>query len=536
MARVPIPRSIPLLAALLAVAPVAGADEPPLVWSPPVRAEPSRRFAPGTGPFEVSGHAGVDYDVPPGTPVAAAGDGTVAFVGQVAGATFVVLAHGGGVRTTYGQLATATVRCHDSVRRGDVVGTAGGGGMHDHPDGVLHFGLRIDGRPADPLQLFAPPDLTQVVRLVPTRDTWAYVGGATAERRLAAAWFAPPLTRPAWLYGAGDGGSGVGRVLGAAASLVGDGVTIAAGLPVDAASLGAALAWEVGAGVGDWWDLRGDCTVISPGGSSPGGAAPGHRVVVVAGVNSSTRPDGSTASLDPQALGYAPADVTWFSYAEDGGAYERADTHVGPAAAATRLADQLRPLAGSRAGSPVDLIGHSQGGVVVEGFLKEHYAGHEADFPPIGRVVTLAAPHRGTPLGRLAGRVVAAPGADAAARLLGFPGPGAPTTTQLAEGSGYIERLRQRPLPAGVDVTTIGATGDWLVTADQTRLDGADHVVVDPAGVWSDHRRVLDDPEAVGALRLALAGAPPPCRSLPEAVRDRVVPRTIHGAYELVTP
>ena len=57
----------------------------------------------------------------------AANAGEVTFAGSVAGSLHVVVAHGGGLRTSSSFLATITVRRGQRVARGDVVGTAGGG-------------------------------------------------------------------------------------------------------------------------------------------------------------------------------------------------------------------------------------------------------------------------------------------------------------------------------------------------------------------------------------------------------------------------
>lgn len=451
-----------------------------VTWSPPVDAPVVRPFVPGAGAFEAGGHAGLDYRVEAGTPVGAAGDGRVAFAGRVAGATFVVMDHGGGVRTAYGQLAGMAVRREDAVRRGDVLGTAGGVGMGGHAPGVLHFGLRVGGRPVDPALLFSTSDLTALVRLVPVDGSPPEVGSPGVERHRAALWFSPRAGPPAWMRAPllAELGAGTTGVLSA-----------------------------VGAGLRDWTGQDG-CSSSAPP------APRTTHLLVVAGLNSSTRADGSTNALHPEDLGYARGQVTWFSYARDGGSYVRGDTTVGPEVAAARLAAQLRALARRHPGRTVDLLGHSQGGVVIEAFLKDHLAGHEDDYPPIETVVTLAAPHRGATLAALGGEGV----------------------RDLAEESPVLARLGGTPLPPDLAVTTIGATGDVFVPAGQTVLAGADHVVVDPAGP-ADHHTVLTDPGAMAAVRLALAGRPPPCRTLPEAVRDRVVPEVIHAAERvLVVP
>src|SRR5207237_6586818 len=110
------------------------------------------RFREPLGPYG-PGHRGVDYAAPAGTVVRAAGSGRVSFAGDVAGATYVTVDHGGGVRTTYGSLAEVAVASGSFVARGAVLGSAGPP-PDGHPPGVLHFGLRIGDRYVDPLLLF----------------------------------------------------------------------------------------------------------------------------------------------------------------------------------------------------------------------------------------------------------------------------------------------------------------------------------------------------------------------------------------------
>ena len=127
---------------------------PPEQWSPPVDGPvvkgyepPRRRFGPQ--------HLGIDYASPPGTRVAAAGDGVVAFAGLVGRSRSVAIEHGGGRRTTYAYLRRVTVWAGTRVRRGDTLGHSGAAGPGHRPDAV-HFGYRVNGRPSDPAVLFRP--------------------------------------------------------------------------------------------------------------------------------------------------------------------------------------------------------------------------------------------------------------------------------------------------------------------------------------------------------------------------------------------
>ena len=94
----------------------------------------------------------------------------------------------------------------------------------------------------------------------------------------------------------------------------------------------------------------------------------------------------------------------------DGGAYDADDTYGRPARApARRLGEQLAAMHARQPGREVDLIAHSQGGVVVDVFLQHVYDAADPTYPPLGTVVTLSSPHEGAPLATVAGDVRASP-------------------------------------------------------------------------------------------------------------------------------
>jgi murein DD-endopeptidase MepM/ murein hydrolase activator NlpD len=96
-------------------------------------------------------HTGVDLAEPLGTPVLAAADGVVVAVasGRVGYGNYVVIAHGQGVETLYGHLLAYIVKPGDSVSRGQLIGLEGSSGFSTGPH--LHFEVRINGQPTDPM-------------------------------------------------------------------------------------------------------------------------------------------------------------------------------------------------------------------------------------------------------------------------------------------------------------------------------------------------------------------------------------------------
>lgn len=94
----------------------------------------------------IRAHRGVDYAAPVGTPIRAAGDGRVRFVGRQGGYGNVVeLEHGSGVVTVYGHLSrfATKLRRGQRVDLAQVIGYVGKTGLATGPH--LHYEYRIRG-------------------------------------------------------------------------------------------------------------------------------------------------------------------------------------------------------------------------------------------------------------------------------------------------------------------------------------------------------------------------------------------------------
>lgn len=95
-------------------------------------------------------HAGIDIGVPYGTPIHAAASGTVVIAGWVDGyGNYTCIDHGGGMATCYAHQSSFATSVGAHVTQGQVIGYVGDTG---HSFGAhLHFEVRIDGNPVDPL-------------------------------------------------------------------------------------------------------------------------------------------------------------------------------------------------------------------------------------------------------------------------------------------------------------------------------------------------------------------------------------------------
>ncbi|MGQ0824713.1 MAG: peptidoglycan DD-metalloendopeptidase family protein [Actinomycetota bacterium] len=499
-------------------------------WHQPVEGAVVEAFRPPRSRFGAA-HHGADFAPTPGTPVRAAGAGAVVFAGDAGGANHVTIKHGGELRTSYSFLATTSVRMFQVVRAGDIIGTTGGPVFAHHQPGEFHFGLRVGDTYVDPLQLFGVVDLTDVVHLAPTlgpfgysivnergglldglRDTIGGALGAAGDLIDTLGDFAVPPFTPLWY------------LMNSADYLFPRAIDIIEGAPP---VRGVSLALTTMTTLVEVLDEHRHCDANAPPADGTGGS--GNRALVVAGIDTGAGRDAPPIALPVERLGYDPGDVAYFSYAADGRpVYDRADTYAPILQSAHRLAEQLRAHAQAAPGRAVDLIGHSQGGLVILAFLKLVYDPTDTRYPPLGKVVTFASPLEGAPLATFVSSRRGIPGvgesgidvADAAS-----PGPplAAPALADMSERSPLIADLNAAPLPDGVELTTIASVFDWIVPAGRATTNGARAFLV-ATEVANAHGAVLSDREALRGARAALEGRALPCRTAAAVLTGAVVP------------
>jgi murein DD-endopeptidase MepM/ murein hydrolase activator NlpD len=95
-------------------------------------------------------HEGIDIAAGYGTPIRAAASGRVVYAGWMSGyGNLVAIDHGGGVSTAYGHQSSIAVGNGQVVAQGQTIGYVGCTGHCFGPH--LHFEVRINGSPVDPL-------------------------------------------------------------------------------------------------------------------------------------------------------------------------------------------------------------------------------------------------------------------------------------------------------------------------------------------------------------------------------------------------
>jgi murein DD-endopeptidase MepM/ murein hydrolase activator NlpD len=108
---------------------------------------------PVTSPFGMRWgrmHEGIDIGVGYGTPIHAAAAGRVVYAGWMSGyGNLVAIDHGRGISTAYGHQSSIAVSVGQTVAQGQTIGYVGCTGHCFGPH--LHFEVRINGTPVDPL-------------------------------------------------------------------------------------------------------------------------------------------------------------------------------------------------------------------------------------------------------------------------------------------------------------------------------------------------------------------------------------------------
>lgn len=512
-----------------------------VVYQPPVEGPVVDGYRPPATPY-APGNRGIDYATVPGQPVGAAAEGEVVFAGRIGPSSHVVVLHADGIRTSYSFLETVDVARGQRVTAGQAVGTAGA---------VLHFGARAGEDYIDPSLLLASGPARVHLVPVPLRSPQ----DEARERN----WLLELVADAVGLAWRGvEAGAEAGAAVDDALLWARESAVVAAAEAASLAGLAAVRGWEdLQAGVDALWDRslllahyagqlpispvfaahvldrwkraerfwasQEGCTPASQPAPAP---PPGRRIaVLVAGFGSSSG-EADVLGVDLASLGYGTGDMAQFSYAggraADVGAlggvpvsrYGPDDANGDLVESGRRLAELLDAIGAAHPGVPVDLIAHSQGGVVARLALSERSSAGK----PVAHLVTLGSPHAGADLSTANSLLDATAAGDLAQAGVAHVSGGSIdgdslAAEQLSETSEVITGLQEEPLPHGTRVTSVVARGDLTVTGLHGSLEGATNVMV-PLDGAAAHAELPGSPLSRREIALALAGLGPSCRQL----------------------
>lgn len=447
----------PLLVASLLVlcSPPALAQEPELWLTPPVDGAVVARFEAPIRKWG-SGHRGVDFAAAHGTAVRAAAAGTVTFAGSVAGILAVTIDHGP-FQTTYSALSSVDVSEGEHVDRGYWIGAAGE--AHPGAGSGLHLGIKSADGYLDPASFFGPVDASAAIHLAPVLDP--------SLDDL------PHVLNP-FPFTAGTH---------ARECVEHDSVDDATTSPND------------------------------------------NVVVAINGLDSST--DGPTDTAlyryAVDLLRYPAERVYLFSYTGMDGPrlhrpYGSSATFGDLRVAATKLHALLRAIEERHPGADVDLLAHSQGGLVARIFLQQLRTSWVPGLPRVDHLVTLATPHTGAPVadiparmdGSFAGNAIN-DALSALSRATGlFPDPRAQVVAQLSPSSELHGLLAREDVAFGTRVLSLAVPDDVAVPAHRARLEHEWNLTLPPAGGFA-HSRIVESERAASVAHDFLRDAAPSC-------------------------
>ena len=140
-------------------------------------------FGTRSDPFQgrAAMHAGIDLAGPVGTSIYATADGVVGRSEWSGGyGNLVEINHGKGIQTRYGHLSSSLVRAGQRVKRGDLIARMGSTGRSTGSH--LHYEVRIDGKPVNPVPFMQSSNYLQSVQARAAIASKTAVGGPTASR------------------------------------------------------------------------------------------------------------------------------------------------------------------------------------------------------------------------------------------------------------------------------------------------------------------------------------------------------------------
>ena len=508
------------------------AERRPVSYDPPVAGPAVDPFRPPSSRYG-AGNRGIDYATRAGEPVRAAAAGEVVFAGSVGNSLHVVVLHADGIRTSYSFLRSVRVARGQRVGAGGTVGTAASS---------VHFGARAGDAYLDPAVLLAGE---RRVHLIPDETVAPLPKSEAAERA--------GLVQLVW-GGLSSTGKAAGR---GAARLASASADVAKQLP-PVSQVRSALDGldelrvnrfsrprlpgesEIRSALAVAREVIADRECTPADEPAPPVNRHGRIALLVGGLGSSSD-KASVEDVDTVALGYERDRVIRFSYrgrTTRQRAYGPADTLGDLRQSGRRLRELLDRLQYDHPGVPVDVIAHSQGGLVARSALGDELDPFDPRTPRVDTLITLASPHHGANLATAAALLRHTKRGPIIERAVSVVGrsrgidPRSKSIRQMAETSDFLDELNRRPLPKGVRATSIAARRDVVVPSPKSRLRGARNVVVSLPGVGNDHANLPGSVEAKREMALALAGKPPSCETVADVAADSLWGHAIDRAEQ----
>jgi len=471
-------------------------------YRPPVDAPIVEHFHLPPKPW-MAGNRGIDYATEPGSSIHAAAAGEVIFAGEVGGWLHVTVRHEDGLRTTYSFVQSISVKKGMRVTAETEVALAGE---------KFHFGIRTpDDMYLDP-EKFLRGEIKQQFVLTPSSADGA---DPLEERRSFLQLVAEKV------------GELSQAAVSTATSELRFALHYAAALSLNRIAIVVARDSLLA--------LRQKCTATTT--ATP--KISSRRIAVLVSGLGTGSGDNSAWHFPTQEIGYDDADVVRFSYR--GGhvrsqgerislqsiqqtEFSAIDSQQDIELSADRLNELLKEISVREPGVPIDVLAHSQGGVVARLAVSENESSHVVP-TEVENLVTVASPHQGAPL---------ATAVDALQKT-----PSGPTLLEEIRNSGAFDELDDRRSAitqlsevsaitnraAAANVvprfTAIGGSGDLVVPGTSALSPAADyHYLVPTDFSTAAHGDLVSHPTVAREISRVVNGQAPTCRSVFAVARD----------------
>jgi pimeloyl-ACP methyl ester carboxylesterase len=200
--------------------------------------------------------------------------------------------------------------------------------------------------------------------------------------------------------------------------------------------------------------------------------------------------------------------------------YDMKDTYQSISASAGKLTALMLRIADDHPNAGVDIVAHSQGGLVARTYLQRAASAWQPGLPQVEHLVTFATPHNGTEaaaLGRrlrdesVGGLLLKEGAAWLSDRGLPIPAPDAPALRDMERGSNLLESLAAQDVLFGTRVMSLTMARDPLVPAHRALYDGGRGAVVQGGSWLHGHSELLGSEVALGLAHHFLRDAGPTC-------------------------
>lgn len=245
-------------------------------------------------------------------------------------------------------------------------------------------------------------------------------------------------------------------------------------------------------------------------------------VIFVPGINTFFDKHNAPVDIDYKQIGFEKSNVYYFSYGNKNlnQYYLIKDSYGDMKNFAKQLLVQLESL-NLDGKIKVDLVAHSQGGVVVKEFLSQYYENSKLK-NMIDHVVLFSSPQQGTPLADLR--------KDYKYKKILDNIPldilDSKSIDQMTQKYSYINNNK---LPKEIKYLSIGSNFDVVVPASSTKIktDGVNKSIEVNAGILNGHSEIKNDQYALKYALSFLTDQKPPCLSAIDAGSSLIFPSII---------